>query len=522
MLGRKRAKSKGLKKDMGKHISDQNNKGTIKQINNKVYQIEGNNVFYILKGKGMIRINKGQFDLSGYTISQGEEVMFDYTNEDPLFISSLNKNQTDDNIVEIEITGSNEDIMLIDFNNKKNRAIVKGNYISIPNEINAIIEYNIILLSGKNNSGKSLYIPIIINKLLSLKHKCICLIDCDAMHPLSISHFSISLLLITQPILTNNLRYPNMSYKIISSIYLNNPNDINQFIQIFQYSLEIAQSKLKCDYIIINPPGQNNEMYSSIIYSLIQTDEYNQTSKAVLFIKNKNQNDKDRTLEETIVNQKNDFLTQILFGDVIKTKDRDFTDIHCFVIEHNCKIQDSKLDDKKKFETYCNIFSIYNEDNFQRMTLNISDIIFCFDDDCYSYINILSSYDILQMFANRHCIILLPDIKQLCLNKDNINCLCLSQIPVKQQNYYSIAKVISIETASSRVLVYTKEGLSIKNDQKMVLVIDNRIEKLMKKAKNEKCQKYISNMIFPYSIINKEIKNWVKTHYLGRNSYSLI
>ena len=537
MLNKKRDKSKEKNIEKNKKIKKDklNNK-------NKIYKFEKNQN-YTLDGYGKLKLIDGQFNILGYSLSKNEVIEFNFNEDYPLF-KHINSNNS---YSEIEIFEESKYHLYTDINSLIHVSFVPKSLISL--DLN---KYNKYFICGKKCVGKNMLIPYLINRILTKKIN-LYYLECDIIHPIIPFNFNISLIEIKKPIISNipiifNENKINSYYNILKSYYIRNIYDIKNIFKIIDILINDFYVKISNDnsILIINQFSEWDNNYDILNNYLYKNFFKNDDKSCILYIKNKyknieissNDNNKGKKnnnsiLEDIIFKNKNDFY---LFGNIFENNNINNNEIKCkrIEIETNFKYGDDddtilNLNNKKKNEEKLSILHFFEENNCQIYSLSINKIIIFYDnsfinefknncktkEDKNIFINIL-----IESLINKYCVILKNDLNE---NKNNDYYL---------ENYYlndkyneikeiiSYIKVISFDKKDNIIYFYGCKYINeeIKKNKKIILLIDNRIEKSIQKNKKDNFFRALSKTKFSYDITKEKDKIYISNgfNYFGK------
>lgn len=548
MLNKKREKSKKNQKEdknIGKvkNQSKEENKSNNNINNNKIIELQKSQN-YTLDGYGKIKLIEGNLDILGYSLSDNEIVDFNFNEDYPLF-KYLNSNNSSS---KFEIFQESKYNIYTDIKDLINASNIPKSLISL--DINKYSKY---LICGKKCAGKNMLIPYIINRMLSNnKQKKIYYLECDIIHPLIPLNYAISLIEIKKPLITNTpiLFTDNISYyNIIKSFYIRNSFDIKNIqvildILINELYMKISNNKTLLLINQFSAWDNNDDVLNNYLYkTYFKSDD----KSCVLYIKNKYRNldnvsnDKEKNnksiLEDIIFKNKNDFY---LFGNLFENDNKE-TKCHKIEVETKFNYEDDDtntnccldINNKKKNEEKISILSHFEINKCKKYSLSLKSIIIFFDNP---FINELkNNYNtiedkknlekiLIESLINKYCVILKNDLNKNKQDKEDNNDIVenyyLDDISYNKRVLISFAKITSFDKEENIIYFYSHINVDeeIKKNQKIILLLEQRIEKVFKKTKKDTFFNTLSKATFSYDI-SKENETMYCTNglnYLGK------
>ena len=542
MLNKKRNKSE---------IKEENNKK--KQNNNKFYNYNQNQN-YTLDGYGKLKLIDGNLDIFGYSLSKNEIIEFNFNEDYPLFKHINSK----DSFSNFEIFEESKYHIYTDINSLNHVSYVPKPLINL--DINKYSKY---LICGKKCVGKNMLIPYLINRYLSNKKTKVYYLECDIIHPLIPLNFCISLIEITKPIISNIpiIFHDNKeNYNMIKSFYIRNSLDIRNILNdidilIKEFYLKVANDE---SILLINQFSawdSNDDIINNYLYKkYFKFDD----KSCVLYVKNKykiietlsNEN-KDKNyssiFEDIVLKNKNDFY---ILGNLFENKNFINSEIKCtkIEIETNFKYDDddstffSDLNTKKRYEEKISILSYFEEKNCKIYSLPLNNIIIIFDSP---FINELQSNSkteednmnlnnvLIESLLNKFCVILRNNLdlktKENNNNKKSESLLenyFLNDISYDKREVLSFTKIISYDKKEKKICLYCNIDINkeIEKNRKIFVLLEPRIEKIIKKSKKDMFFTSLAKAQFSYDITNENetinISNGL--NYLGKNEEELL
>ena len=300
---------------------------------------------------------------------------------------------------------------------------------------------------------------------------------------------------------------------------------------------EIKKFNDKNNVLLINQFSSwdnNNQILNNFIY---QNYFKNDRSSCILYVKNKYTNieekisDNDNNnntyfLKNIIFNDKNDFN---LFGAIFNNNNENEVKCSRMEIETNFKYGeddsscDLELNNKKKLEEKLSILSHFELNTCKKFKININNIILFYDDVFVNEIenNVIKNRILLDSPINKYCVILRNvnfDKNKQYINQNNgiLENYYIEDIPYDKREILSYCKVVSFNNDLFEIYSDFNISNEISNYGKIILMIDNRIEKILKEKNKESFLNYISNAEFSYDITNEN-----KTENLSNGLYYL-
>lgn len=516
--------------------------------NQKDIYIITDDIYYCLLGTGKFKVIKGTFHLNGYEYHETPSNSipeYPYTfniNPNLLYFKSHN---TSPNVTEIHFEPTSSPKPTYTFVSQNSFNLINSNLLSIPKPLSTLncTKYNTVFLTGKKNSGKSTYLPILINKYLSI-HKKVYFIECDIIHPITPYIFNIALLRFETPITDNSAYISDKSlYTIIKSFYVHDTYDIETVYKYITtlYNTAHAHDISDDSVIIINSFSawdSNASIYNALIYKDML---YNNEKGVVVYMRNSynksSSNEKEINYVESVLFDKKEFNSLIKQISVVKDIDEE-SKCEVVIVNNDFAKEDNVYDVKKGNEMEC-------VEYFVNGSLSCGKKEIKFDKICIAlmgvYVDIkeLKCEEILQMFINRYCVL----FKEHTTYNNNTESgydddnKMFKVIDVNLVNDYyefmSFCKVIGVDIENKTIHIYYNNSNSNNNDndddESYCLCLDSRVEKTVLPSKKELFMKYISNISFNYNIMHNDntTDNTTLTHnnkslYLSRNSYNLI
>ena len=537
MLSKKRENPSKLtnKKDKKNSTSKNNNTNNIN--NNKLYSFNLNQN-YTLDGYGKLRLIEGNFSILGYTLSNNEIIDFNFNEDYPLF------KYTNPSSAKFEIFEESKYHLYIDIN-----SLVHVSYIPKP-LINLEYEkYSKFFICGNKCVGKNMLMPYIFNRIISNKNSKLYFLECDIIHPLIPYNFSISLINITRPVITNiPILLNEDNYQLIKSIYVRNSSDIKNITNIID-SLINNYYETQSDnnsVLIINQFSCWDSNYDVLNNFIYQKYIKCQEDTCVIYIKNKykiiellssENKEKNNTsiLEDIIFKNKDDFY---LFGNIFINPENQTLKEKCSKVEvelnfrygdddSNCILD---LNNKKKMEEKLSILNHFKMNKCSRYSISLNNIIFLFDnpfinefstecktDNDYKALNDI----IINSILNKYCVILRNNLSQE--NK----CIFLDDIDNNLLEIISFTKIIAFNQEKNELNLFCDMDLNeeIKKNKKILILNEHRIEKVMKKNRKDNFNEIMTNAEFSYDLTNDINENKIFNNglnYLGNNDDDIL
>ena len=543
MLNKKREKSKNKEKKEEENIKKENIKDYnkfIDETDNKLYKFDKDQA-YTLDGFGKLKLIEGNLDIFGYSLSKNEIINFDFNEDYPLFKYKNSSNSSS----KFEIFKESKFNIYTDINQLIHASNIPKSLLSL--NFNIFSKY---LLCGRKCSGKSMLLPYIINSILSTKQNKVYYLECDIIHPLIPFNFAISLIEIKKPLITNipilfSDNDNNSYYNLIKSLYIRNSFDIKNIVNILEILINETYKKISDDksILLINQFSSwdnNDEILNNYLFKkYFKSDE----KSCVLYVKNKYKNlviksneNKEKTnetnFEDIIFKNKNDFY---LFGNIFEENNNKSK---CKILEVATKFEGDDisntncsfdLNTKKKNEEKISILSHFESKNCIKYSLPLNKLIIFFDNP---YINELKNNcnskedcdvinDILiGSLINKYCVILRNNIIEKEINNNAIENYFIDDIPFEKREILSYTKIISYDNLEKKLMFYSHLNIEeeIKKNEKIILMIENRIEKVIKKNKYNTFFISLSKAKFSYDITKENETKYLSNglNYLGK------
>ena len=546
MLNKKREKPKNKEKKEEKK-EEKNNKKENKQNNSK---FNNNNILYefnkeqtyTLDGYGNLKLIEGNLDIFGYSLSKNEKINFDFNEDYPLFKYKNSTNSPS----KFEIFQESKFNIYTDIKQLIHASNIPKSLLSL--NFNNFSKY---LLCGRKCSGKSMLLPYIINRILSSHKNKVYYLECDIIHPLIPFNFAISLIEIKKPIITNIPilfadNENNSYYNLIKSLYIRNCFDIKNIVNVLDILINDVYKKLSNDksILLINQFSSwdnNDEVLNNYLFKkYFKSDE----KSCVLYVKNKYKNleiisneNKDKNnksfFEDIILKNENDFY---LFGNLFEENKNN--DNKCQKIEVETKYEgdDSTntncnfdLNNKKKNEEKISILSHFELNNCIKISISLKKIIILFDNP---YINELKNncktkedYNningiLIESLINKYCVILRNNLNEKEINDSVVENYFIDDISYGEREIISYTKIISFDNIESKLIFYSHLNIEeeIEKNKKIILMLDHRIEKVIKKNKNNTFFNALSKAKFSYDITKENETLYLSNglNYLGK------
>ena len=232
---------------------------------------------------------------------------------------------------------------------------------------------------------------------------------------------------------------------------------------------------------------------------------------------NKEKKNENSILEDIIFKNKNDFY---LFGNIF-TKNCEMTNNHInktcnkIEVEMNFRYGDDDsncildLNNKKKLEEKKSILSNFDIKSCKKYSIPIDNIIFLYDNP---FINELQSQIkddndnknlykiIIESLLNKYCVILRNN-----LINENKKFYFLEDIPNNSREIICFTKIISFNKEINQINLFSNFDLNdeIQKNKQIMILIEPRIEKVLKKNKKAFFNEILSNAEFSYDITNE-------------------
>ena len=535
MLNKKREnpskQSKQNKKEKSKMIT-KNKKDNVNR--NKLYEFNQNQN-YTLDGYGKLKLIEGNFSIMGYSLSINEIIDFNFNEDYPLF-KYINTSSS-----KFEILEESKYHLYTDIN-----SLVHVSYIPKP-LINLDYEnYSKFFICGNKCIGKNMIIPYIINRILSNKENSLYFLECDIIHPLIPFNFCISLIKINKPIISNiPILLKDENYQIIKSIYIRNTFDIKNITNVIDILINDYYEKISDNnsFLLINQFSSWDNNYD-VLNNYIYQKYFNQNdTSCIIYLKNKykiiesltsenKEKNNNSILEDIIFKNKNDFY---LFGNIFsnnKINEKNNINKNCKKIEvemnfrygdddSNC---DLDLNNKKKAEEKKSILSHFDINKCKKYSISLNNIIFLFDNpfinefknENNNYIDNKALNDILiNSLLNKYCVILRNNLNL----EQNNKYIFLDDVPFNFREIISFTKIISFNKEKDELYLFCDFDLEeeIKNNKKILILNEQRVEKVLKKKRKENFNEIMAKAEFSYDITNDNETQMMSNglNYLG-------
>ena len=520
MLNKKRENPSNLKKSQKSEKTIDKNKINSKPNNNKLY-LFNENQNYTLDGYGKLKLIEGKFCIMGYSLSENEIINFNFNEDYPLF-KYINLFSS-----KFEILEGSKYHLYTDINSLIHVSYIPKSLVNLNYDI-----YSKLFISGNKGVGKNMIIPYIINRILSNKKNKLYFLECDIIHPLISRNFCISLINIQNPIISNiPILLNENDFKEIKSIYLRNTFDLNNVTDIIDLLINDYYEKISDanSILLINQFSSWDNNYDVLNNYIYQKYIKNDEKSCLIYIKNKykiielssNENKEKKNensiLEDIIFKNKNDFY---LFGNIF-TKNCEMTNNHInktcnkIEVEMNFRYGDDDsncildLNNKKKLEEKKSILSNFDIKSCKKYSIPIDNIIFLYDNP---FINELQSQIkddndnknlykiIIESLLNKYCVILRNN-----LINENKKFYFLEDIPNNSREIICFTKIISFNKEINQINLFSNFDLNdeIQKNKQIMILIEPRIEKVLKKNKKAFFNEILSNAEFSYDITNE-------------------
>jgi len=542
MLNKKRNKSE---------LNEESNKK--KQNNNKLYKYNQNQN-YTLDGYGKMKLIDGNLNILGYSLSKNEIIEFNFNEDYPLF-KHINSKES---FSTFEIFEESKYHIYTDINSLNHVSYIPKPLINL--DINKYSKY---LICGKKCVGKNMLLPYLINRYLSNKKTKVYYLECDIIHPLVPLNFCISLIEITKPIISNIpiiFSENKDGYNMIKSLYIRDSLDIRNILIVIDILIKEFYLKDSNDesILLINQFSawdSNDDIINNYLYKKYFKFE---DKSCVLYIKNKYKNietlsneNKDKSyssiFEDIVFKNKNDFY---VLGNLFENKNANNSETKCtkIEIETNFKYGDDDsnffvdLNSKKKYEEKISILSYFEDKNCKIFSLPLKNIIIVFDspfineykNNCKSEEDNINLNNILiESLINKYCVILRNnlELKEKGNNNDKdsdslIENYFLNDISYDKREVLSYTKIISCDKKDKKICLYCNYDINeeIKKNIKIIVLLEPRIEKIVKKSKKDMFFNSLAKAQFSYDITNENetinLSNGL--NYLGKNEDDLL
>ena len=507
MLKKKRNKSSKKKQEIKlTKIKNESEINEIKHLTNNIFELK-NKVSFSIDGQGKMKLILGKLNFNGYIFEKQNTILnFNFSENYPIF-----KYENNDKHCKIDFISGKYNFYY------ENKTLLRLQYI--PKTLREDIEYEkfkFYFITGKKSVGKTTLIPYIINRLLNINKK-VFYLEFDTEHPLIPNNFCFSLIEILNPILSNIPQLNKNSYRLIKSIYIRDNNDIQFIMNKIQILFNNTEINNKDCCIIINCFSNWNNN-SNNINSLIYLNYIrNKSDSCVIFVKNNFLNldnankEKDINEFENIVFKDKKNIKN--FPEIIFNNDnhKNLKECSLFIVQNNFDYQSDNIDcdltinDKKNKEKYNLLISNFSNNNINLLNIDFSDIIILFDIN-YSVLNLENS---IQSLLNKYIIILKVS--------ENFNCKISNFNEIEDYEFGGYGRVFSINLKNKSIQIFT--NVEKQYNEKFIILIENRINKILRSNKKDMFLKYISNSSFNYNILNEKSSEKGIMTFLGRNSY---
>ena len=478
----------------------------IKNLTNNIFELK-NEVSYSIDGEGKIKIISGSFNFNGYIFNKPNTILtFNYSDNYPIF-----KYENNSKDCKIEFISGKYHLYY------EKKTLHHLEYISQNLRDIDYNQYKYYFITGKKSVGKSIFIPYIVNRLLNINKK-VFYLEFDTEHSYIPNNFCFSLIEILFPILSNIPKLSENSYKIIKSIYIRDNNDIKFIINKIEELFNNKEIQIKDCSIVINCFSNWNNN-ANIINSLIYLNHIkNRENSCVIYFKNQFLNSDNANKEKNMNEFENIIFTDINynmnnFPKSIYNNEYNNNKKKCSLIiaENNFEYQsdnincDLTINDKKNKEKYNLLISNFVNNNMNLLNIDFSDIILLLDNN----FSLLNSENSIQSFLNKYIVILkLQNSYDIKINYIN---------EIENYEFGGFGRVFSVNLNEKIIQIFT--NVVKEYNEKWVILVEHRINKILRTNKKDMFLKYISNTSFNYNIIKGEnIEKKLKT-FLGRNSY---
>jgi hypothetical protein len=497
-------KIKGKKKGISQNKEQEVNE--IKHLTNNIFELK-NKVSYSIDGEGKIKINSGSLNFNGYIFNKPNIILnFNYSDNYPIF-----KYENNNKDCKIEFISGKYNLYY------ENKSLHRLEYI--PHNLRDLDynNYKFYFINGKKSVGKSIFIPYIINRILSTNKK-VFYLEFDTEHSYIPNNFCFSLIEILNPILSNVPKLSENLYKIIKSIYIRDNNDIQFIMNKIEELFNNKEIQIKDCCIVINCFSNWNNN-ANIINSLIYLNHIkNRENSCVIYFKNNFLNvdnaNKEKNISEfenIIFEDKNYNINN--FPKSIYNNENNNNKKKCSLIitENNFEYQsdnincDLTINDKKNKEKYNLLISNFSNNNMNLLNIDFSDIIFLLDNN----FSLLNNENSIQSILNKYIVILKIS------NNNNIKVNSLNEIG--NYEFGGFGRVFSVNLNEKIIQIYTK--IVKEYNEKWIILLEHRINKILRTNKKDMFLKYISNTSFNYNIIKGENIEKKLKNFLGRKSY---
>ena len=461
-------KIKGKKKGISQNKEQEVNE--IKHLTNNIFELK-NKVSYSIDGEGKIKIISGSLNFNGYIFNKPNIILnFNYSDNYPIF-----KYENNNKECKIEFISGKYHLYY------ENKSLHHLEYI--PQNLRDLDynKYKFYFINGKKSVGKSIFIPYIVNRILNINKKLFYL-EFDTEHSYIPNNFCFSLIEILNPILSNVPIQIKDCCIVINcfSNWNNNANIINSLIYLNHIKNRENSCVIYFKNNFLNIDNANKEKNISEFENIIFEDKnYNINNFPKSIYNNENNNNKKKC---SLIITENNFEYQ---SDNI-----------------NC---DLTINDKKNKEKYNLLISNFSNNNMNLLNIDFSDIIFLLDNN----FSLLNNENSIQSILNKYIVILKIS------NNNNIKVNSLNEIG--NYEFGGFGRVFSVNLNEKIIQIYTK--IVKEYNEKWIILLEHRINKILRTNKKDMFLKYISNTSFNYNIIKGEnIEKKLKT-FLGRNSY---
>ncbi len=478
----------------------------IKNLTNNIFELK-NEVSYSIDGEGKIKIISGSFNFNGYIFNKPNTILtFNYSDNYPIF-----KYENNSKDCKIEFISGKYHLYY------EKKTLHHLEYISQNLRDIDYNQYKYYFITGKKSVGKSIFIPYIVNRLLNINKK-VFYLEFDTEHSYIPNNFCFSLIEILFPILSNIPKLPENSYKIIKSIYIRDNNDIKFIINKIEDLFNNKEIQIKDCSIVINCFSNWNNN-ANIINSLIYLNHIkNRENSCVIYFKNQFLNSDNANKEKNINEFENIIFTDINyninnFPKSIYNNEYKNNKKKCSLIisENNFEYQsdnincDLTINDKKNKEKYNLFISNFVNNNMNLLNIDFSDIILLLDNN----FSLLNSENSIQSILNKYIVILkLQNSYDIKINYIN---------EIENYEFGGFGRVFSVNLTEKNIQIFT--NVVKEYNEKWVILVEHRINKILRTNKKDMFLKYISNTSFNYNIIKGENKEKKLKTFLGRNSY---
>lgn len=460
----------------------------------KYYINEG--AVYSFDSSGIIKVISGSFNLHGFDIKPLSLITYNYVENYPIF------KQNSTNISEIEIAPNSKFI----YNNPK----AFKEMSSVPSKITNYNNYHdasAIFVTGKKNTGKSTFIPYIINRILSLNRNTLYL-ECDTIHSYLGFPSCITLAKIKSPIFTNLPLLPKVNYEIIKSCYIYDKYDIQSMYDCLTDFFKVISDTLDKGGVVINAFSHYEP--NVLIYNHFIEDNIKILKGRINVFDIKNKYIKDE-IEENI-----DFIKGFYEDKIGKNeKNSEYIEIeNNYNYKEDETNEDISLSEKKKDQELDAYRYFFDNENSGIIKINFSQVSL-FYNCTYLSSDEMIKQEICKMYVNKFCVVLHNSTHKNVRGDINI----LNKINFQENFAISFCKISSFDFSSKKLGIFTNICTLSENDD-VILVEDRNIEKTIKVSKNETFLNYLSNLSFKYNILTNRILD-NKVPYLSQNSYSI-